>query len=97
MTGSATAHSRVNSAYMVTYFVGGAAGSLLGAVFLARVIPLLIPAIREHMDLVRTVLWLIALMLVGPVIIAAFRKMKALGMILADLGITESTVRANTQ
>jgi predicted MFS family arabinose efflux permease len=28
---SATAHSRVNSAYMVTYFVGGAAGSLLGA------------------------------------------------------------------
>jgi predicted MFS family arabinose efflux permease len=29
---SATAHSRVNSAYMVTYFVGGAAGSICGAI-----------------------------------------------------------------
>jgi predicted MFS family arabinose efflux permease len=29
---SATAHSRVNSAYMVAYFVGGAAGSMLGAI-----------------------------------------------------------------
>jgi predicted MFS family arabinose efflux permease len=28
---SATAHSRVNSAYMVTYFAGGAAGSVAGA------------------------------------------------------------------
>jgi predicted MFS family arabinose efflux permease len=28
---SATAHSRVNSAFMVTYFAGGAIGSLLGA------------------------------------------------------------------
>jgi hypothetical protein len=28
---SATAHSRVNSAFMVTYFIGGAAGSMLGA------------------------------------------------------------------
>jgi predicted MFS family arabinose efflux permease len=28
---SATAHSRVNSAFMVTYFIGGAAGSFLGA------------------------------------------------------------------
>jgi predicted MFS family arabinose efflux permease len=29
---STTAHSRVNSAFMVAYFVGGAAGSILGAV-----------------------------------------------------------------
>lgn len=73
------------------------AGSLLTGVFLARVIPLFIPFVREHMDLVRTFLWLVALGVVGPVIVAAFRKMKALGMILADLGISESTARGNTQ
>jgi CPA2 family monovalent cation:H+ antiporter-2 len=73
------------------------AGSLLAGVFLGRVIPLVLPVIRPHMDLVRTGLWLIALAVVGPVIVAAFRKLKALGMILADLGIPETLSRGNTQ
>lgn len=73
------------------------AGSLLGAVFIARVAPLFFPALAPHMNLVRTFLWLVAILLVGPVIVAAFRKMKALGMILADLGINESTARDNTE
>jgi CPA2 family monovalent cation:H+ antiporter-2 len=73
------------------------AGSLLGAVALSRLIPLVFPAIGEYMDVIRSFLWLLALVLVGPVIVAAFRKMKALGMILADLGIPESMARGNTQ
>ena len=73
------------------------AGSLLGAVFLARVTPLMLPMVIKHMDIIRTFLWLVAIAIVGPVIVAAFRKMKALGMILADLGIRETTARGNTQ
>lgn len=73
------------------------AGSLLAGVFLSRVIPMMVPVIRPHMDLARTILWLVALAVVGPVIVAAFRKLKALGMILADLGIPETLTRNNTQ
>lgn len=73
------------------------AGSLLAAVFLAGVLPLLIPPLQPYMGWVRTGLWLIALVVVAPVIVAAFRKLRALGMILSELGIPETAGFAATR
>jgi len=70
-------------------FLSFIAGSLLAAVFLSRIVRRYIPLAREWPNAVNSVLWLAAIIAVLPVYIAAFRKLKALGMILAELGITE--------
>lgn len=71
-------------------FLSLIAGSLLVAVFLAKISWQFLPAIRPHMAWIRSGLWLIALVVTMPVSIAAFRKLRALGMILAELGVTDT-------
>jgi CPA2 family monovalent cation:H+ antiporter-2 len=70
-------------------FLGLIAGSLLSAVFLSRVLLRVVPQIRIWEDLVKSLLWLIAIVAVLPVYIAAIRKLRALGMILAELGLPD--------
>jgi CPA2 family monovalent cation:H+ antiporter-2 len=70
-------------------FLSFIAGSLLAAVFLSRMATRYLPFAREWPNAVNSVLWLAAIVAVLPVYIAAFRKLKALGMILAELGITD--------
>lgn len=70
-------------------FLSFIAGSLLAAAGLARLAKTYIPLAREWPIAVNSVFWLAAIIAVLPVYIAAFRKLKALGMILAELGITE--------
>jgi CPA2 family monovalent cation:H+ antiporter-2 len=60
-------------------------------VFLSRLAYRYLPIAREWPNAVNSVLWLTAIVAVLPVYIAAFRKLKALGMILAELGITEKS------
>jgi CPA2 family monovalent cation:H+ antiporter-2 len=69
------------------------AGALVMALFLSQTLPRLFPdgpAFKQYLD---TGLWLLAMLSTLPIFVAAFRKMKALGMILAELGITERNVR----
>ncbi len=70
-------------------FLSFIAGSLLAAVFLSRMAYIYLPVAREWPNAVNSILWLAAIVAVLPVYIAAFRKLKALGMILAELGITD--------
>jgi CPA2 family monovalent cation:H+ antiporter-2 len=72
-------------------FLSFIAGSLLIATFLSRLIPNLMPLALVWEPAINSILWLIAVVAVLPVYIATFRKLKALGMILAELGITEKT------
>lgn len=70
-------------------FLGLIAGSLLAAVFLSRVLLRFVPEIRIWEDLVKSLLWLVAIVAVLPVYMAAIRKLRALGMILAELGLPD--------
>jgi CPA2 family monovalent cation:H+ antiporter-2 len=70
-------------------FLSLIAGSLLAAVGLSRLAQGYLPWAREWPNAVNSVLWLAAIVAVLPVYIAAFRKLKALGMMIAELGITE--------
>ena len=61
----------------------------MAAVFLSRIARRYWPLAHAWPNVVNSVLWLTAIVAVLPMYIAAFRKLKALGMILAELGITE--------
>lgn len=66
------------------------AGALLAAVFISKVTWQFIPAIRPYMAWIRSGLWLIALLSTMPVLIASFRKLRALGMILSELSVSDA-------
>lgn len=67
------------------------AGSLLAAAFFARILLHLFESLSPHASLIKSVFWLLAMFGAMPVYIASFRKMKALGLIVAEMGITEAT------
>ncbi len=71
-------------------FLGLIGGSLLTAVLLSRLILRYFPSVRPWKGTLNSVLWLAALVLAMPVYLSAYRKLKALGMILAELGITDA-------
>jgi len=71
-------------------FMSLIAGSLLAGAFLSRIVYRFFPIVRPHMGWIQASLWLTALLVTMPVSIAAFRKLRALGMILAELGVSES-------
>ncbi len=70
-------------------FLGLIAGSLLTAVFLSRALLRFVPQIRLWEDAVKSLLWVLAIVAVLPVYVAAVRKLRALGMILAELGLPD--------
>src|SRR5690606_6592313 len=70
-------------------FLGLIAGSLLTAVFLSRALLRFVPQIRIWDDAVKSLLWVLAIGAVLPVYVAAIRKLRALGMILAELGLPD--------
>ena len=71
-------------------FLGLIAGSLLTAVFVSRLMLRFFPDLRPYRDIVNSVLWLAAMLAAMPVYIAAYRKLRALGMILSELGVTDA-------
>ncbi|MDB5105214.1 MAG: sodium/proton antiporter [Fibrobacteres bacterium] len=71
-------------------FLGLIGGSILSAVFLSRILLRYFPAAHEWKGVLHSVLWLAAMLTAMPVYLSAYRKMKALGMILAELGITDA-------
>jgi CPA2 family monovalent cation:H+ antiporter-2 len=71
-------------------FLGLIAGALLAAVALSRLILGFIPAAEGWADIIHSALWLLAVLSVMPIYIAAYRKLKALGMILAELGVSDA-------
>jgi CPA2 family monovalent cation:H+ antiporter-2 len=73
------------------------AGAFLIALFLSRVIPAVLAVPEKFVPWLQTVIWLVALLGAMPVILAALRKTRALGMILAELGISESLVGSRYQ
>ncbi len=74
----------------LTIFSGLIAGSILTAVFISRIIIGFFPNSLPYQSIINSCLWLTAMLAAMPVYIAAYRKLKALGMILAELGITET-------
>ena len=71
-------------------FLGLIAGSILAAVFVSRLAMRWVPALGPYEGLVDSALWLAALLAAMPVYIAAYRKLKALGMILSELGVPDT-------
>lgn len=71
-------------------FLGLIGGSILSAVFISRIAMRYIPAAREWKGVINSVLWLAAVFAAMPVYLSSYRKLKALGMILAELGITDA-------
>lgn len=74
----------------LTIFSGLIAGALLAAVFVSRLIWRFYPSLHPYKGAVHSVLWFAAMCAAMPVYIATYRKLKALGMILAELGITDA-------
>ena len=74
----------------LTIFMSLIAGAILAAVFLSRISMRLLPHILPYKSLINSLLLLAAILAAMPVYIAAYRKLKALGMILAELGITDA-------
>jgi CPA2 family monovalent cation:H+ antiporter-2 len=74
----------------LTIFSGLIAGALLSALFLSRIILRFYPSMLPYKNVINGFLWLAAMFSAMPVYIAAYRKIKALGMILAELGITDA-------
>ncbi len=74
----------------LTLFAGLIAGAILAAVFLSRVILRFYPSAQPYKGAIHSVLWFAAMLAAMPVYIATYRKLKALGMILAELGITDA-------
>ena len=70
-------------------FTGLIAGSLLAAAFISRLLLRTVPELGVWEDLIKSLLWLAAIVLVLPVYMAAIRKLRALGMILAELGLPD--------
>jgi monovalent cation:H+ antiporter-2, CPA2 family len=74
----------------LTIFAGLMAGSLLTAVFISKIIQNFLPQTHHYKVFINAGLWLTAMLAAMPVYIAAYRKLKALGMILSELGITDA-------
>jgi monovalent cation:H+ antiporter-2, CPA2 family len=66
------------------------AGALIAAVFIAKLIWTFIDWAHPYIAWIRAGLWLVAIFTTMPVIIASFRKLRALGMILAELSVSEN-------
>ncbi|MBF0431353.1 MAG: cation:proton antiporter [Fibrobacteria bacterium] len=66
------------------------AGVFIIALFLSKAVPALFPMPRHYIPWLETVLWLAALLSCMPILLQAIKKIKALGMILAELGITQN-------
>ncbi len=71
-------------------FLGLIGGSILSAVFLSRILMRYYPALHGWRNVVNSFLWIISLLIAMPVYLSAYRKLKALGMILSELGITDA-------
>ncbi len=71
-------------------FLGLIGGSILTAVILSRVIMRYFPSAQEWKSVINSILWVTSILAAMPVYLSAYRKLKALGMILAELGITET-------
>ncbi len=73
-------------------FVGLIAGALICAVFISTLVEKFLPELIPWMGFIQSGLWLTAMTICMPLCLAYFRKTRALGMILAELGVTESMV-----
>ena len=71
-------------------FLGLIGGSILTAVFLSRILMRYFPALAPWRNIVNSFLWVASLLAAMPVYLSAYRKLKALGMILSELGITDA-------
>lgn len=71
-------------------FLGLIGGSILSAVFISRITMRYYVPARDWKSAINSVLWLAALLAAMPVYLSSYRKLKALGMILAELGITDA-------
>ena len=71
-------------------FLGLIGGSILSAVFLSRILMRYFPSLHEWRNVVNSFLWILSLLAAMPVYLSAYRKLKALGMILSELGITDA-------
>jgi CPA2 family monovalent cation:H+ antiporter-2 len=71
-------------------FLGLIGGSILSAVFLSRILMRYFPALGHWRNALNSFLWVASLLAAMPVYLSAYRKLKALGMILSELGITDA-------
>jgi CPA2 family monovalent cation:H+ antiporter-2 len=71
-------------------FLGLIGGSILSAVFLSRILLRYFPALVPWRNTLNSFLWVASLLAAMPVYLSAYRKLKALGMILSELGITDA-------
>ena len=73
------------------------AGLLIGAAYLARLEPDWLKQWELQADTLRTVLWVVALVLSLPMIIANLRKLQALGMLISEATIRRESAGQRTQ
>jgi CPA2 family monovalent cation:H+ antiporter-2 len=71
-------------------FLGLIGGAILSAVLLSRILLRYFPSLAPWRNVVNSFLWACALLIAMPVYLSAYRKLKALGMILSELGITDA-------
>lgn len=81
-------HVAINAMLVIAVFIGVA--------FLYRHGYLRLDALQPHPVLQRTLAWSLAALMALPMIVAAYRKADALGLLLAELGIRESFAGART-
>ncbi|MBF0432679.1 MAG: cation:proton antiporter [Fibrobacteria bacterium] len=79
-----------NISFKLVIFIMLIASAFLIALFLARVLPTIFPIPPKFIPWLETALWLTAVLGSMPIILPLIKKMKAFGMILAELGITEN-------
>jgi len=73
------------SVIVIAVNLGWVAAIFLGARFLERTVPRLMAFVPEFLGGARTGFWLAAALLVAPFLVATLRKLKALGMVLAEI------------
>ncbi len=73
------------------------AGLLIGAATLARLEPAWLANLKLPSDTLRTVLWVTALVLSLPMLIANLRKLQALGMLISESTIRRESAGQRTQ
>ena len=73
------------------------AGVILGAAYLARLEPAWLTKWNMTRDTLRTVLWVAALVLSLPMLIANLRKLQALGMLISEATIRRESAGQRTQ
>jgi monovalent cation:H+ antiporter-2, CPA2 family len=74
----------------LSLFLGLIAGAILAAAFLSRLLLRHLPEARAWEWGVQSAFWIAALLGAMPVYVATYRKLKALGMILAELGVPQA-------